>query len=96
VDGAAAPTRRWSVLRAFELGADGPVWGERHELDCGAGWIPEAMTAVVEGRNMLRAQSAEVAKQAERVVRLGHELCLAPDLALMLFGGRVRDRGDMA
>jgi hypothetical protein len=70
-----------SIMHPFDLDADGPRWGARRVLEGGEGWVPEAMRAIVAGRAALRASTREIAKQAARVVRLGHDLHLAPDLA---------------
>jgi hypothetical protein len=84
VDGADPPTRRSGVMRPFDLGPDGPVWAERRVLGPGEGWIPQAMAAVVACRDRLRAPVEEIARQATRVARLGHDLHLPPDLTLLL------------
>jgi hypothetical protein len=85
VDGADGPPTLTSIMHEFEVVDDAPVWRERRVLDGGEGWIPAAMEAMVSGRDELRAPLQEVARQAARVVRLGHDLHLAEDVALLLF-----------
>ena len=84
VDGAAPPVFRSAIMHPFDLGADGPVWGERRVLGAGEGWIPDAMAAIVAFRDRMRAPVEDIARQAARVVRLGHDLHLAPDLTMLL------------
>jgi hypothetical protein len=84
VDGAQGRPRSHTVMRSFELGPDGPEWGARNVLTGGEGWIIQAMEIVVRDRHKLRAPLAEIAKQATRVVSLGHSLYLTEDVALLL------------
>lgn len=81
VDGAQGTPRPHSIVRAFDLG-DGTVrWGEPRRLDGGQGWIFEALEVAVHRRARLRAPLSEIRTQAARVVELGHDLHLSPELA---------------
>jgi hypothetical protein len=84
VDAADGPSRAFSVLHPFDLGAAGPQWGERRVLTSGEGWIPGALEAIVNGREQLRAPVRDIARQAARVVRLGHDLYFPPDVMALL------------
>lgn len=81
VDGADGAAKPYSVVRAFDL-EDGKVrWGEPRRLDGGQGWVFQALEVAVHRRARLRAPLSEVRAQAARVVELGHDLHLSPELA---------------
>lgn len=84
VDAADGDPRSWGAVHAFDLGTDGPTWGERRVLQGGEGWIPRAMEALVRRRDDMRAPLEEVARQARRVAALGHDLHLPPDMVALL------------
>lgn len=80
VDGAQGRPRSWSVLRPYDL-ADGRVsWGARRRLDEGAGWVAQVLETAVRDRHRLRAPEHLIRQQVERLVDLGHDVYLAPDL----------------
>jgi hypothetical protein len=86
VDGSGDDVESRAVAYPFELGSDGPVWAARRTLGKGEGWIPGAMEVMVRSRDEMRAPLPEIAKQAARVARLGHDLHLPPDLMMLLAG----------
>jgi hypothetical protein len=77
-DGAGTDARVWNVVHPFDLDGDRVRWHEPTRLDGGEGWIADALAAFVQTPDAARdARAEEVADQAERVVRLGHELYLS-------------------
>lgn len=78
VDGTAGRPRHHSVLHAFDLADSHLTWHDPVRLDDGEGWIPEALTLAVQHRRRLATTDAEIARQAQRCVALGHDLYLAP------------------
>ncbi len=92
VDGAYGRPRSRSVLHPFEYGGEQVAWGERIELPGGAqGWVAEVLRVAVRDRRKLAAPIDEIRKQAERCVRLGHDLYLSPPVAERLWMGRPPD-----
>lgn len=89
VDAARSPTRTWSVLYPLTDGAhDVPALGSPWEPGPAEGWIGEALLTAVTERQPLCASWAEIAAQAARVERLGHQLYVPPDVMTLIAQAR--------
>ena len=97
VDAAAAPPRVRTVLWHVDRDAEPPRRGQREELAGGAdSWIGRALwctaTATgLTGARRPRHDPGAVVAQARRVVRLGHDLYVPPDVHLQLLQAASRD-----
>lgn len=80
VDGAHGRPRSWSLLRPYEVAGGQVTWGERRRLDEGEGWAAQVLEGAVRVRHRLRAPEHLIREQVERLVDLGHDVYLAPDL----------------
>lgn len=80
VDGAGAEVCNRSVIRPFELCEGRVTWGEPQEMGRAEGWISEALEVLATAEFGHGASDAEIARQAQRVVVLGHSLYLEPAL----------------
>lgn len=78
-DGSAGAARPFGTLWPFDLDGGEVRWGEALRTDDPQGWIPQALTAAVAGRERLQASAEEMAAQAVRCAELGHDLYLAPE-----------------
>ena len=82
VDGAQGRPRTGSVLHPFDVPEGGDVrWGEARRLGAAEGWIVTALELAVRQRRRLPNALEDIRAQAERVVRLGHQLYLDPAVA---------------
>lgn len=78
VDGSHGRPREDTVFHPYDL-EDGDVrWHPPQRVGGGQGFVPAALTLAVRRRRQLRCDDAQILQQAERCVRLGHDLYLAP------------------
>lgn len=91
VDGSGQQLRAWGSLHPFDLEGRRVTWHDtlRHD-ELPEGWIGQALRASVTCREELVASSADIRQQAQRCIRLGHDLYLGEEVArrLRLGGGR--------
>jgi hypothetical protein len=77
-DGRAGRVRLHSRMFPFEL-TDGSVrWGEPLRYDGDTGWMTGALALAIRHRRRISGPPAQIRRQAERCVALGHLLALAP------------------
>jgi hypothetical protein len=84
VDGVGRRPRAAAALHPFEVADGGVVWQDRQELPGGEGWIPEVLELSVRERHRLRTTDGMIRSQADRVVRLGHDLHVSAEVAVRL------------
>ncbi|HEX2214628.1 MAG TPA: hypothetical protein VHH12_14485, partial [Mycobacterium sp.] len=74
-----------SVLYPFDELPGGELrWGEPRRLGGAQGWITSALELAVRQRQRLPDAVEAIRAQAQRVVRLGHQLYLDPHVARRL------------
>lgn len=92
VDGAQSPVVTATTLQPYDIDGHGGVRRqERVRLGAGQGWLADALGVFVQHRPPGHLTTPErLARQAARVVALGHELHLHPDAERHL--GQARNR----
>lgn len=81
VDGHRQPARASSLLIPFDL-EDGDVrWREPFDPGPGVGWIPSALSLLVDHRHEMQVRPGDVLEQAERCSMLGHDLLFEAEVA---------------
>jgi hypothetical protein len=83
VDAAGGDPQRRTVVVPFEVRETAVIWGPRASQEVSVGWLGEALCSAVGPamRSALRSGDADIARQARRVVELGHDLYLDLDVA---------------
>ena len=74
VDGHGQPARASSVLVPFDLSDDDVRWRAPFDPGPGEGWIPAALSLLVDHRDEVEVRPGDVLEQAERCAMLGHGL----------------------
>lgn len=90
-DGHDGPCRTSLELHPFDTGADGTSWGNPVRPDesivCG---VDHVLRVLLDGRDALEVDDLRLAAQLGRVLLLGHQLALAPDLVHRLTAASTR------
>lgn len=74
IDGHEQPAVARSVLMPFSLRGDDVVWEDAFDPGPGHGWIPSALSIMVDHRTELYLDREDIREQAERCLALGHTL----------------------
>lgn len=79
VDGSGHPLVEDAVLCPFEVARDKVHWAPRMRPGPSEGWLQQALRVCVEARGELQDSARDVADQALRCLRLGHEIAWPTD-----------------
>lgn len=81
IDGHRRAVTNRTLLVPFDLRDGEVVWDEPSDPGPGEGWIPAALRVLVEGRQELAVDLAQIRDQAVRCLALGHRLVLLGPVA---------------
>lgn len=81
VDGHRQPARASSLLIPFDLRERDVSWREPLDPGPGVGWIPSALSLLVDHRHAMQVRPGDVLEQAERCAMLGHGLTFEAEAA---------------
>lgn len=81
VDGASGTTTEDSVIYPFSLDATTVRWQPRMQPGPSQGWLQQALRMCVDNRAQLQCSDGDIAQQAVRCLRLGHEIAWPSDVA---------------
>lgn len=81
IDGHERPATPGTVVLPYSLEHGQVEWDEPIEPGPAEGWIPAALSVLVDGRDQLTASPAELRDQAERCLDRGHALVLVDAIA---------------
>lgn len=81
VDGHRQPARASTVLVPFDLAGGEVRWHAPFDPGPGEGWIPAALSLLVDRRDEMDVRPGDVLEQAERCAMLGHSLTFEAEAA---------------
>lgn len=82
VDGHRQPARASTVLVPFDLAGREVRWHAPFDPGPGEGWIPSALSLLVDRRDEMEVRPGDVLEQAERCAMLGHALTFEAEAAV--------------